>query len=171
MGHSWEHTHRHFTEGLVWYRIGQVEKGDTKCKAIQQMGNTLEVNSCPLWRLVSSMLCTLKTLCVCVCVCVCVFSPVVPNCLWPQNCNPPGYSVHGVFQARILEWVATSFSGDLSYPVIEPGSPALQADSLPLCHLRSSTFRPGHRNHYFHLRLVKKLGYLTAYLPNFQACF
>ena len=61
------HTYRHFTEGLVWYKIGQVEKGNTKCKAIQQMGNTLEVNSCPLWRLVSSVLCTLR-LCVCVCV-------------------------------------------------------------------------------------------------------
>jgi len=32
---------------------------------------------------------------------------------------------------RILEWVAYPFSGDLSYPGIEPGSPALQADSLP----------------------------------------
>ena len=28
----------------------------------------------------------------------------------PMNCNLPGSSVHGIFQARILEWVATSFS-------------------------------------------------------------
>ena len=34
---------------------------------------------------------------------------------------------------RILEWVAIPFSGDLPNPRIEPGSPALQADSLPHC--------------------------------------
>ena len=26
------------------------------------------------------------------------------------NCSPPGFSVHGIFQARILEWVAISYS-------------------------------------------------------------
>ena len=30
----------------------------------------------------------------------------------PMNCSPPGSSVHGVFQARILEWVAISFSSE-----------------------------------------------------------
>ena len=34
-------------------------------------------------------------------------------------------------QARILEWVAISSSGDLPDPGIEPGSSSLQADSLP----------------------------------------
>ena len=47
----------------------------------------------------------------------------------------PGYSVHGILQARILlEWVAISFSRGSSQPGTEPGSPALQADSLPLSH-------------------------------------
>ena len=45
--------------------------------------------------------------------------------------NPPGSSVHGISQPRILEWVAISFSRDLPNPGIEPGSPALQADALP----------------------------------------
>ena len=27
-----------------------------------------------------------------------------------MDCNPPGSSIHGIFQARILEWVAISFS-------------------------------------------------------------
>ena len=27
----------------------------------------------------------------------------------PLDCSPPGSSVHGIFQARILEWVATSY--------------------------------------------------------------
>ena len=29
-----------------------------------------------------------------------------------MNCSPPGSSVHGIFQARILEWVAISFSSE-----------------------------------------------------------
>ena len=37
----------------------------------------------------------------------------------------------GIFQARILEWVAIPSSGDLPNPGIKPKSPALQADSLP----------------------------------------
>ena len=36
----------------------------------------------------------------------------------------------GILQARILEWVAMYSPGDLPNPVIEPRSPALQADSL-----------------------------------------
>ena len=36
------------------------------------------------------------------------------------------------FQARILEWVASPSPGDLPDPGIEPVSPALQVDSLPL---------------------------------------
>ena len=40
------------------------------------------------------------------------------------------YTVHGILQARTLEWVAFSFSGDLPNPGIEPRSPALQVDSL-----------------------------------------
>ena len=45
-------------------------------------------------------------------------------------CSPPGSSVHGILQARILEWVAISFSRDLPDPGIEPRSSALQADTL-----------------------------------------
>ena len=36
----------------------------------------------------------------------------------------------GILEARILEWVAISFSRDLPDPGIEPRSPALQVDSL-----------------------------------------
>ena len=28
----------------------------------------------------------------------------------PMNCSPPGSSVHGIFQARVLEWGAIAFS-------------------------------------------------------------
>ena len=37
----------------------------------------------------------------------------------PMDCSSPGSSVHGILQARILEWVAISFSGDLPDPGIE----------------------------------------------------
>ena len=33
-----------------------------------------------------------------------------PSFCDPVDCNPPGSSVHGILQARILEWVAISFS-------------------------------------------------------------
>ena len=34
----------------------------------------------------------------------------------PMECIPPGSSVHGIFQARILEWIAISFSKRSSRP-------------------------------------------------------
>ena len=34
----------------------------------------------------------------------------------PVDCSPPGYSIHGIFQARVLEWVAISFSRGCSWP-------------------------------------------------------
>ena len=43
----------------------------------------------------------------------------------------PGVSIHGILQARILEWVAISFFRDLPNPGIKPWTPALQADSVP----------------------------------------
>ena len=53
-------------------------------------------------------------------------SEVAQSCLCdPMVCSPPGSSVHGIFQARILEWVAISFSRDLPDPGTEPGSPVL----------------------------------------------
>ena len=48
-----------------------------------------------------------------------------------MDCSPQDFSVHGISQARILEWVAISLSRGLPHPGIEPESLALQADSLP----------------------------------------
>jgi len=41
------------------------------------------------------------------------------------------YTVHGILQARILEWVASPSCRGLPNPGIKPRSPALQGDSLP----------------------------------------
>ena len=61
-------------------------------------------------------------------------SEVAQSC--PTLCDPvdgslPGSAVHGIFQARILEWAAISLPVDLPNPGMEPGSPALQRDALP----------------------------------------
>ena len=39
-----------------------------------------------------------------------------PTLCNPMDCEPPGFSVHGILQTRILEWVAMPSSGDLPYP-------------------------------------------------------
>ena len=76
---------------------------------------------------------------------VCVFSHV--RLFYdPMDCSPPGCSVHGIFQARILERVAISFSRGPSWP--RDQTPYVlylllwQADSLPLSHQGSSSFSP-----------------------------
>ena len=63
---------------------------------------------------------------------------VVQSCLTlfsPTDCSPPASSVHGTFQARILEWVAISFSRGSSQPRDQTHPLHWQVDSLPLCHL------------------------------------
>ena len=59
------------------------------------------------------------------------FCPVRVAQSCPTLCNPMEYTVHGILQARILEWVAFPFSRGLPNPGIKPRSHALQVDSLP----------------------------------------
>ena len=47
----------------------------------------------------------------------CSVSKSCPTLCDPVDCSPPGCSVHGISQARILEWVAISFSGGSSQPM------------------------------------------------------
>ena len=53
---------------------------------------------------------------------------VVSNCLWPHG---PGSSVHGILQQEYWSGYPLPSTGELPNPGNEPGSPALQADSLP----------------------------------------
>ena len=72
----------------------------------------LRFSCCP-----SSWYLHLLLVCVCVCVCVCVW--VAQACLTlcdPMNCSLPGFPVHGILQARILEWTAIPFSRGSSRP-------------------------------------------------------
>ena len=60
---------------------------------------------------------------------------VIHSCLTlfdPVDCNPSDFSVHRIFQARILEWLACLSPGNLPNPGIELGYPVLHTDSLPI---------------------------------------
>ena len=75
--------------------------------------------------------------CVCVCGCGCVHTSTQWNMTLGNSMDysPPGSSIHGIFLAKILQWVAiSSFSGSSRTRLSNPLSPALQADSLSLSH-------------------------------------
>ena len=60
---------------------------------------------------------------------------VAKSCLTdrnPMDYSLPGSSVHGILWARTLDGLPFASPGDLPNPGIEPGSPELQADSLPI---------------------------------------
>ena len=82
----------------------------------------------------------------------------------PMDCGPPGSSVHGISQARILEWVAMSSPGDLPHPGIEPMSlmsPALAGSfstTSALTLFSSSPF--GLKNSEFSLYVLLLYAYL-----------
>ena len=53
-----------------------------------------------------------------------------PTLCNPVDCSLPGSSLHGILQARILQWLPFPAPGDLPDPGIEPRTPSLRADSL-----------------------------------------
>ena len=55
-------------------------------------------------------------------VCACSVAQSYPALCNPMHCSLPRSSAHGIFQATTLGWVATSYSGDLPNPGIEPMS-------------------------------------------------
>ena len=56
-----------------------------------------------------------KRVCVCVCVCVLAAQSCLTLC-YPMDCSLPNSTVHGILQARILEWVAIPFSRESFQP-------------------------------------------------------
>ena len=64
---------------------------------------------------------------------VCVWVAQLCPTLWnPMDCGPPGSSVYGILQARILKWVDIAFFRGSSQPREWTSSPALQADSFTI---------------------------------------
>ena len=50
------------------------------------------------------------------CVCACLVDWSSPTLCYPMDCSPPGFSVLGISQARVLEWVAISYSRGSFWP-------------------------------------------------------
>ena len=67
-----------------------------------------------------------------------------------MDCSLPGFSIYGIFQARVLEWVTISFFKGSSQPGIEPRSSILQADALP-------SEPPGKPQSILYIWLIKEL--------------
>ena len=65
---------------------------------------------------------------------MCVHAKSLQSCLTlcdPMDCSPPGSSVYGILQARILEWVAIPSPGDLpdsGIKAVSLISPALEGE-------------------------------------------
>ena len=79
----------------------------------------------------------------------CVHAKSLQSCptLWdPVDCCPPGSSVHGILQVRILEWVAISFTRGSSWPRDWTCNSCIEGDS-------SSLDPPGKPNASTHLLL------------------
>ena len=66
-----------------------------------------------------------------ICACMCVCAKSLPSCSTPYDptdCSPPGFSVHGILQTRILEWTAipsSRGSSDSGIKLTSLTSPAL----------------------------------------------
>ena len=76
-------------------------------------------------------------------------------------CDPmdsPVSSVHGIFPARILEWVAFSFfRGSFPTQGLNPGLLHWQADSLPLCYLGSPRWVEEMALNFFFTKIILKI--------------
>ena len=102
------------------------------------------------------------------CVCAKSFQSCLNLCN-PMDCSPPGSSVHGILQTRILEWVAMPSSRDLPNPRIEPKSlksPYWQVDSFLLVPPGNKLYSK--RNMWYFLEYCALLLSLGKFLPKDQ---
>ena len=74
--------------------------------------------------------------------CCCLVVKSCPTLCDSMDCSPPVSCVPGIFQSRILDWVAISFSRGSCWHRDQPTSSAWQADSLPLSHLGNDYLLP-----------------------------
>ena len=72
-----------------------------------------------------------------VCVLKVLVTELCPTLFNPMDCNPSNSSVHGILQARILEWVAIPFSRGSSQPRDQRH---LKADSFTFLRAQNTLF-------------------------------
>ena len=65
---------------------------------------------------------------------VCLVAQLCPTLCDLMDCSLPGFSVHGIPRPECWSGLPFPSPGDLPDPEIQPGSPTLWGDSLPLCH-------------------------------------
>ena len=81
----------------------------------------------------------------------------------PMDCSPSGSSVHGIFQARVLEWGAIAFSGQKSYLLLIPDHHLLLGNNL-FCFVIHTVFYLQLTNFRFIVLLYIYFGYLLYLL-------
>ena len=84
----------------------------------------------------------------------------------PMDCSPPGSSIHGIFQARVLEWGAIAFS--IHCPYLDPIVPAYQE-------IWSSGGKTIHQHRTFHItkstvQVIKQKAWNFMKLSSSQMC-
>ena len=95
------------------------------------------------------------------CVCMYAQSSVVSDSCNPMDCSLPGSSLHGIYQARILEWVAISSSRG-SDSGIEPASAALTRGFF----ITEPPGKPIYTCVYTHVTTPKQGNFTVCYIGN-----
>ena len=106
--------------------------------------------------------------------CVCSVAQRGPTLCDPMDCSLPGSSVHGVFQARIREWVCHFLlQGIFLTQGLSPHLLHWQVDSLPLCHLVTlCIFHHSWKKNEERGSIMKKKNKVSIYAPDvlFSTC-
>ena len=109
---TWRHRRwieRNFNKGRIWSTVRQDEWGMSLF-----IGHLLIPDHCV--RYWQHSLCLQEAQEWAVCCCYRVSAQSCPTLCNPMDYSPPGSSVHRIFQARILEWVAIFYSRGSSWP-------------------------------------------------------
>ena len=86
----------------------------------------------------------------------------------PMDYSPPGSSARGIFQARMLEWVAISFCRGSFWPSDQSCLLHWQADSLPRSHQRNPVFDLFSRKAYYSMKEAQWAATLTLWLSGLR---
>ena len=121
VGHDWSDLAAAAAAGYLGPdRTGFCLRSDHQLLSLRSSGSQILITTPRLGKaeVIKGQLSLCLFLCVCVCVCVlaCSVAQLCPTLCDPMDGGWPGISVHGILQARILDWVAISSSRGSSWP-------------------------------------------------------